>query len=437
MRTHDPLWTSPRVRRLMAAGDAGSLVRLGREARGWRQEDLGDRVGCSASTISRLEHRAAPGDVQMLRQIADSVGMPRLVLGAVLGLLPARTTTVTAQVREEDDPMRRRELLAWASTAAAASVLGSPLPAAAAPLSGLDDLLVFGPPTLAVEPTAEAAALAVQASRADVLACRYDALARALPQRLALAQASRGEPGQRASAELFAVAARLCIKLGDDRLTAITADRAVTAAAATGAPLVLAEAHRMVSSAHRRHGQYGRATAIAVRAADQLAGTRTPDTAGRLSARGNLLATATYSAAKAGDRDTAHALLAEARGCAVQLGRDTPAAAGGYFGADQVSLHEVSVHHLLGDAGAAVEQARRIAVQGLPRERRARLYLDLARAYELWGKPDQTLRALTLAERAAPQDVRRSSVRTLAVRLLHQPRPVPGGRDFARRIGAI
>ncbi|MGQ4390636.1 helix-turn-helix domain-containing protein [Streptomyces sp. SAS_270] len=372
MRAHDPLWASPRVRRLVAAGDAGSLVRLGREARGWRQGDLGDRVGCSASTISRLEHRALPVDVGMLRQIADSVGMPRAVLGAVLGLMPPRTTTVTAQAREEDDPMRRRELLAWAS---AASVLGSSLPAAASPapasLSGLEDLLLYGPPTLAVEPTAEAAALAVTASRSDVLACRYDALARALPQRLALAQACGGEPGQRASAELFAVAARLCIKLGDDRLTAITADRAVSAAAAVDAPLVLAEAHRMVSSAHRRYGQYGRAVAVAVRAADRLGAARTPDSAGRLSVQGNLLATAAYSAAKAGDRDTAHTLLAEARGRAAELSHDgIPTAGAAYFGTAQVALHEVSVHHLLGDAGAAVERARSIAATGdLPRER--------------------------------------------------------------------
>ncbi|MER5417635.1 helix-turn-helix domain-containing protein [Streptomyces virginiae] len=34
---------------------AGSLVRIGREALGWRQADLGKRLLCSQSAVSRLE----------------------------------------------------------------------------------------------------------------------------------------------------------------------------------------------------------------------------------------------------------------------------------------------------------------------------------------------------------------------------------------------
>ncbi|MFB6579405.1 multiprotein-bridging factor 1 family protein [Streptomyces sp. NPDC056402] len=39
---------------------AGSLIRVGREARGWRQSDLGVHLACSQSTVSRLEQGLCP-----------------------------------------------------------------------------------------------------------------------------------------------------------------------------------------------------------------------------------------------------------------------------------------------------------------------------------------------------------------------------------------
>ncbi len=62
----DSLWDSSRVHALIAEHHCGGLIRVGRQAHGWRQADLGARIGCAAATISRLERRARPGDLDLV-----------------------------------------------------------------------------------------------------------------------------------------------------------------------------------------------------------------------------------------------------------------------------------------------------------------------------------------------------------------------------------
>ncbi|MFJ3880897.1 multiprotein-bridging factor 1 family protein [Streptomyces sp. NPDC090077] len=69
----DPLWTTRHAQSLAAGQQAGGLVRLGRQALGWRQADLGERLLCSASTISRLEGGQL-GDLHLLKSAAPEVG---------------------------------------------------------------------------------------------------------------------------------------------------------------------------------------------------------------------------------------------------------------------------------------------------------------------------------------------------------------------------
>jgi transcriptional regulator with XRE-family HTH domain len=77
---------SARARELIAARDVGGAARLARQARGWRQADLGKDTGYSASTISRLETgRRGSRDVDMLRRVTRAAGIPPEVLGALLG----------------------------------------------------------------------------------------------------------------------------------------------------------------------------------------------------------------------------------------------------------------------------------------------------------------------------------------------------------------
>ncbi|MCC5036029.1 XRE family transcriptional regulator [Streptomyces sp. WAC 00631] len=342
--------------------------------------------------------------------------------------------------------MRRRNLLAGLAGATTSAVIG-PVPASAAArpsLSGLEELLLYRRPAVALagpDPSVATVTAAVDASRQDFGACRYDRLARALPARIALAQAlgAEGMPEQSATAvaALYNTATRLCIKLGEDGLAAVTADRALTAALGGANGLADAEARRMVSSAWRRQGHLAHATEIAVRAAEQLADDRTAPENERLSVQGNLYATAAYTAAKQGDRATAHALIAEAAATADRLGRDA-VLHGAVFGPSQVLLHRISVCHLLGDASQAVDHARRVDANRLPTtERRARYWIDVARAFEQWGKADRCYQALLAAEQAAPQEVRRGAVRSMIPHLMRHDRTLPGVRAFASRVGAL
>ncbi|MFV2118653.1 helix-turn-helix domain-containing protein [Streptomyces sp. Act-28] len=448
------IWRSAAMRDALARRDAGAIVRLTRRAADITLAELGRKVGYTAASLSRMERGKQPlRDVLLLRKLADCLDIPP----HLLGLAPrhrgeasdrpgaTRVGTHTLSGEGGDDPVRRRQLLATLAGATTSAVL---VPTAAATpqqpsLSGLEDLLLHrhhGRP-LAEDPTPSAVTAAVRASRQDFSACRYDALARALPARIALAQAlgTSGHTEQVATAvaELYTTATRLCIKLGEDGLAAVTADRALTAALGGADALTVAEAHRMVSSAWRRQGHHARAADIAVAAAQQLATDRTCDMTERLSVQGNLYATAAYTAAKQGDRHTAQALIAEAEATAGQLGRDA-SLRGSVFGPSQVLLHRISISHLLGDAGQAVEHARRVDPTALPTtERQARYWIDVARAFDQWGKPDRCYQALLAAERAAPQEVRRGSVRAMAAGLLRHDRTLPGARAFAHRTGAL
>lgn len=56
---------------------------------------------------------------------------------------------------------------------------------------------------------------------------------------------------------------------------------------------------------------------------------------------------------------------------------------GTVFGPGQVLLHQISISYLLGDAGQAIEHARRIDTAALPTtERQARYWIDVARAFD-------------------------------------------------------
>ncbi|MEC4019202.1 helix-turn-helix domain-containing protein [Streptomyces sp. H27-D2] len=452
-----PIWRSAPMRDAIARSDPGAMIRLARRAADLTQSQLGAAVDYTAASISRMERGKQPlRDVILLRRVAAALGIPPQLLGIAprherampypnAAPLAFDATTLAAEPigEEGEDPVRRRNLLAGLAGVTLSTAL-SPAPAAARPsLSGLEDLLLYrqtgtlpGP-----DPAPAAVTAAVDASRRDFGACRYTRLARALPSRIALAQAlgaqGAAEQSAAAVAELYNTATRLCIKLGEDGLAAVTADRALTAALGGTDALTVAEAHRMVSSAWRRQGHLTRATEVAVRAAQQLAADRTAPQAERLSVQGDLYATAAYTAAKQGDRHTAHALIAEAEGTAERLGRDSTLH-GSVFGPSQVILHQISICHLLGDAGQAIEHARRVDAVRLPTtERQARYWIDVARAFDQWGKPDRCYRALLAAEHAAPQEVRRGAVRDMTKGLMRHDRTLPGVRAFATRVGAL
>ncbi|WP_055545795.1 helix-turn-helix domain-containing protein [Streptomyces sp. NBRC 110028] len=417
---------------------------IGAELRGARcrarltQAQVGKGGGYSASAVSRIEAGRMRLEYDRLLAFAAFLGIPpdRLTGTPVPGCGPVDTVGHPAN---EEDAVRRRSLFTGALAIGATAALGSPQTSVAADLAasraGLEDALLSGLPPCDSAPTAVAVQGAVMRARAALEAGAYQELDAALPQQLALATAAVGEGhGTEALSALYAIAARVAIKAGDDHLLIVAADRAVQAARDGGHPLALAEAHRMVSSGYRRAGRYDRAAQVAVRAAEELASARGIPAGARASAQGQLLATAAYTAAKGADRSGAMELLARARAVA---GRSDEHTVGGWFGPRQVALHEVSVHQVLRAPDRAVAAARRVDPRGLPLERAARLDLDVARAYNDWGRPEECLRALLSVERAVPQEVRRPGTRALTAGLLFGPAHVPGLREFAARTGAL
>ncbi|MFG2197102.1 hypothetical protein [Streptomyces sp. NPDC048639] len=76
------------------------------------------------------------------------------------------------------------------------------------------------------------------------------------------------------------------------------------------------------------------------------------------------------------------------------------------FGPTNVEIQAVSTAVELGDAGEAVEIGQGIDAGGLSAERRARLLVDLGRAYVQRRHPGEALDCLLQAEELAPETIR-------------------------------
>jgi hypothetical protein len=235
-------------------------------------------------------------------------------------------------------------------------------------------------------------------------------------------------------ADAYITAANFMVKLNDDPLALSLADRALQAAQAGNDPLTKADARRAVGTVLRRTGRRVKARELLLSAITEIepTGRVSPE---QLSMYGTLLEVAAYTAAVDGNRVAASDLIGEAQGAAERLGRDA-----NYrftaFGPANVTLYQVSIAQVLGDSGTAIEHAKRLRPDAIPTaERRGRYWIDVARAFHQWRKPQPCYRALLAAERDAPAEVRyRPPVHRMTEDLLRADRSLPGLRDFARRI---
>ncbi|MGI5292682.1 hypothetical protein ACQEVF_56555 [Nonomuraea polychroma] len=303
--------------------------------------------------------------------------------------------------------MRRRQLLTnLALTAAAAT--SSPLLHAGAPVSEADagDLLttrirdaMLGLCQASADVPAEQLHTALAFAHADFHACRYLSLAERLPLLLATAHAAAdGTTGSAGLlAEVYTLITRMLVKLDDQQLGWMTADRARVLAAGADRPLLVAEAARQLAVLARKAGWHDQAMTIALTAADHPALVDQPDDPRHIAERGPLLQSAAYTAARSGDQAI----------------------------------------YAAGDVGAAIMAARQIRPANLPTtERRSRYYTDVARVHNLAGGRDRCLAALLAAERHAPEETHsRPAVRGLVQSLLISGRTSPDLRGLARRCG--
>ncbi|MFI6580991.1 helix-turn-helix domain-containing protein [Embleya sp. NPDC050493] len=426
----DALWDSPHVSALVRERRIGPLLRAGRTARGMRQADLGLLIGYSASAVSRLESGRCKDDFAKMRAAAVAVGMPSRVLAAVLGVtesLPARVAG-TADRRDEEDPVRRRSLLT-ASLAAVPTAL----------LVGVDDALASIPTTAGPATSADVVRLL---GRARTL---YDVgdharLAAAMPNLLATAHTAVQQATDEAVLTRLAACYDLCTqtlsKLGKYGAARSAADRATVYAHQSGSPLAQAASARMLGIVLRHQGQGSIAQRITLEAAGRVeqTGLRTSEQAATYA---QMLCTCAYTAAGVEDRGTAIELMRSARSAAARIPTSRTDTRAFKVTPASVALYEVGVHWALGDAGAAVHAGRDLASRHFDTsERRGRFHTDMARAWWLWDKPDQTIVALMNALREAPAEVRnRPSMRALTRDLARRRPRAVGVKDLVRAVG--
>ena len=352
---------------------------------------------------------------------------------------PAGAGLATVAAAEgAEDAVRRRQMLTGAVGVGVTAALGAPT-ANASPSSGtsaLEDVL-YRPPSAAPVPLPRLVQEAARA-RAAWRAAEYETLGRALPGLVAAATATRdaaaGRERDRAHVVLarsYVLTAELALKQHSDAAWA-AADRALTAARASGHPVPVGEATRVLAITMRRSGGGPGAVRLLRREAADL-------DAGQVqtaSVRTTLALTAAYTAAVGGDRSSAFDLLGEAEDETARR-----AAADGLFTVDatraQVDVYRIGVCNALHLPDEGVEVVRRLDISAMPtRERRARAWTDIGRMWHQLGDDPRTLAALRRVEQEAPQEVRRPALRSLVSELLYTPARLPGIREFAARTGA-
>ncbi|QDY76459.1 XRE family transcriptional regulator [Streptomyces qinzhouensis] len=336
--------------------------------------------------------------------------------------------------------MRRRRLLRGVAVTAAAAAgfahpAGSPRPDTDAAVgdalvAGLRDaMLGIG----ARPPGTEIPDALLERALAAFHACDYTALAVLLPGAI---RAGHAEGTGTGLARAYTLATRMLVKLDEQQLGWMAADRARQYAGSTGDPMQSAEAARQLAVLARRAGWHDQALSIALSAADDPAlRTAGPDGAAQ---RGLLVQSAAYTAARAGDADGMRELTGEAAAIATALrGTTRLRHHGGGFSPATVQLHLVSAENSAGDPGRALTAAEALIPQQLPTvERQARYFSDVATAYAALGRRADCVRALLAAERMAPQETHtRPAVRTMVQGLLVSGRTTTELRGLAARSG--
>ncbi|MFJ7212740.1 XRE family transcriptional regulator [Amycolatopsis sp. NPDC098790] len=274
--------------------------------------------------------------------------------------------------------------------------------------------------------------------------CEYSELTGALPRLIAAAHASRdaasGQLRDRMSATLaraYLLGSELATKGHRDTVARVAADRSHTAAEASGDLLTIAASSRAMAIAMRRDalgaterldreaGLNGAITMLTKTALDLGADHGDPQ-APVLATYGSLLCTASYSAAQNGNTAQAIGLIEEAENAARRL----PGTAGGtgnaQFSTTTVAVYRIGVHTALGDFARALSYFESVDPARLPTaERRARAYVDGARAWKDHGNLDHAADALTAAFTCAPQELQRPSVRGLIITMRDAPGRTP------------
>jgi transcriptional regulator with XRE-family HTH domain len=473
----DSFWQRPQTLTALRDRAIGQLFQLLRQYTGASQTQIAIACGTSQGKVSDIMRGVQQVEaLAVFERIADALTMPdhaRIAVGlaprgpsrepgrpitslntppALSGTsLPGLLSLDPEDKQEEQDPVRRRTFVGLTGASLFSAMLAG---------TSRDGPIVDAEPLAPVlaghmaeatrgqaDTAPDIAALAVAADRArsQYQACHYAELVKHLPSLLARLHDARlaldGEDRLRAhalSADAHHVAAGLLLKLDDQGLSYLAADRSMRAAQASEDPVTVGASARIIThtlmNGHYLAAAISTASSHATRL-DHAIGTHTPES---LSVYGSLLLRGAIAAAQHNKRATAHELLAEAEQAGQRLGVDGNLRWTA-FGPTNATLHRVNVAVTLGDAGTAVDVARSVDLAKITvPERKASLLIDTARAFLQWGKPDKAYIALRAADETAHEELAgRPSVRRV-VRQLVTAAPPPLRRDaeqFAIQIG--
>lgn len=480
----DSFWQRSETAAALRDRDMGRFFALVQQYTGASQTQIG--MACGGMTqgkvsdvirgVTEVKH------LDKFEEIADGLNMPDSAR-AILGLAPktpanrpasreprasiTQGTTNTGpqssylsgllnldsgDEQEEDDEVRRRVFVGLTGAAMLNAMFGgttedTPQLRAepfAPVLAGHAASIAGEPPDQA--PDIRALTVAVDNARRQYQECRYSELIKYLPALLtrlhAACLALTGEAQSRAfalSADAHHVAAGLLLKLDDQGLAYLAADRSMRAAETSGDPVTVAASARIITHTLMSGGHLGTAITTASSHAARLDRDIPAHTPDSLSVYGALLLRGSIAAAELGNRGTAHDLLGEAEDAGERLGFDGNLRWTA-FGPTNAKLHRVNIAVTLGDAGTAVDVARKIDPATITvTERRASLLVDTARAFLQWGKHDKAYIALRAAEETAHEEVAgRPSVHRLIRDLLISAPPSirRDVKEFAAQMGA-
>jgi transcriptional regulator with XRE-family HTH domain len=448
------LWSQPEALRALNGRDIGHLFRLVRQYAGASQTQIAIACGMTQGKVSEYMKRGGRQvlTLEVFERIADGLEMPDQARMA-LGLAP-RTLTTHGNIRpgdappelaglsvldsletdqpereEGEDPVQRRTFHRLAAAGLFSAVLAD-LPDSGAPLEGVEAFAaalagypdVSGGLPEAARFDMNALDASVTSAKRNYQACHYSTVIKTLPGLLsdlrAASETFEGDSRLQAyalSAEAHHVAASILLKLDDEGLAWLAADRSMQAARLSEDPVTLGSSARIVTHALMDDGHFGAAAATASRFAGRLDHDIDQHTPDSLSVYGSLLLRGAVAAGQRNDRATVASMLDEAEGAGKRLGGDH-----NYrwtaFGPTNVQLHRVNISTFLGDAGQAIAEARRINIDNIPiTERKAALLIDTSRALTQWGKHEKAYEILRAAEELAPEEV---SARPAVHRLL-------------------
>jgi transcriptional regulator with XRE-family HTH domain len=393
----------------------GNSLRDARIRCGLTQAQAGARTGYSASAISRIE-LGARIEITTLLRLANCYDVTLNDLG--LG-----TVGKGSDKAERDRDIVRRQFLTLAG-------LTVPLRA----LAALDDALVVLPPTnrpVSCRDVTHGLATGRVLFDKD----QHGQLVTALPDVLATAHqyiATTDRPLAWAPvASCYVLATHILSKLGRLPSSMVAADRGIHSARKTESPIAIATATCVLSMVLCNDDRAVLAQQITLDAIDAIQKAGLTSLEERI-VLVQMLCSAAYAAAQAGERDRALELTSEADRAMRKLPArpDQPATPLNVTALTpaQVQLYKVKMHCALGDSAAALHAARGLHPTQFPTtERRGRMFTDVACAWWLHGHPDKAAQALIAAYQQAPGEVvDRPTIRTLAANLISHHHQGPG-----------